>query len=113
MPLKLIVTDTYDFPTLIRRGYVYVDKTAFLRRMTSGVDASLFFISHLRRVVAIGVNYNSRVADVEVKSEVVSSSDEVVRSHSGLRKQELVQLVGKSRATRECVLASVISLGQV
>ena len=36
--LKPIVTDTYDFPTLIRRGYVYVDKVELLHWMISGVD---------------------------------------------------------------------------
>ena len=47
--LKPIVTDTYDFPTLIKRGYVYVDKTAFLHRMISGIDGTLFFMSRPRR----------------------------------------------------------------
>ena len=47
--LKPIVTDTYDFPTLIRRGYVYVDKTALLHRMISGVDGMCFFMSRPRR----------------------------------------------------------------
>jgi len=31
--MKLVVTDTYDFPTLIGEGYVYVDKTAFRRSL--------------------------------------------------------------------------------
>ena len=47
--LRPIVTDTYDFPTLIRRGYVYVDKTKFLHRMISGVDGTCFFMSRPRR----------------------------------------------------------------
>ena len=47
--LKPIVTDTYDFSTLIKRGYVYVDKTALLHRMISGIDGTLFFISRPRR----------------------------------------------------------------
>ena len=47
--LKPIVTDTYDFPTLIRRGYVYVDKTALLHRMISGIDGTCFFMSRPRR----------------------------------------------------------------
>ena len=46
---KPIVTDTYDFPTLIRRGYVYVDKTALLHRLISGVDGLMFFLSRPRR----------------------------------------------------------------
>lgn len=46
---KPIVTDTYDFPTLIKRGYVYVDKTALLHRMISGIDGTLFFMSRPRR----------------------------------------------------------------
>jgi len=47
--LKPIVTDTYDFPTLIEEGYVYVDKTALLRRMISGMDGRFFFMSRPRR----------------------------------------------------------------
>ena len=47
--MKPIVTDTYDFPTLVGKGYVYVDKTAFLRRMISGVDGRFFFMSRPRR----------------------------------------------------------------
>ena len=47
--MKPIVTDTYDFPTLIEYGYVYVDKTALLRRMVSGVDGRFFFMSRPRR----------------------------------------------------------------
>jgi len=47
--MKPIVTDTYDFPTLIEGGYVYVDKTALLRRMISGVDGRFFFMSRPRR----------------------------------------------------------------
>jgi len=47
--MKPIVTDTYDFPTLIEGGYVYVDKTALLRRMVSGVDGRFFFMSRPRR----------------------------------------------------------------
>ena len=49
MKMKPIVTDTYDFPTLIREGYVYVDKTAYLRRMVSGIDGRFFFMSRPRR----------------------------------------------------------------
>ena len=105
---KPIVTDTYDFPTLIKRGCVYVDKTAFLLRMISG----------------IGVNYDPRKTGVGVVSEVVNPSDEVVnsvdevvnevvKSHPGLRKPELVPLVGKSRATVERVLSSLISSGRI
>ena len=47
--MKPIVTDTYDFPTLIEKRYVYVDKTALLRRMISGVDGRFFFMSRPRR----------------------------------------------------------------
>ena len=49
MKIKPIVTDTYDFPTLIREGYVYVDKTAYFRRLISGVDGRFFFMSRPRR----------------------------------------------------------------
>ena len=47
--MKPIVTDTHDFPTLVGEGYVYVDKTALLRRMISGVDGRFFFMSRPRR----------------------------------------------------------------
>lgn len=47
--MKSIVTDTYDFPTLIRRGYVYVDKTKLLHRLVSGIDGLMFFIARPRR----------------------------------------------------------------
>ena len=73
---KPIVTDTYDFPTLIKRGYVYVDKTALLHWMISGIDGTLFFMSRPRRFgksLIIGVNYNPRKTGVEVVSEVVKS----------------------------------------
>ena len=77
-----------------------------------------------RRVIAIGVNYDPRKAGIGVVSEVVNPSDEVVnpvdevvnevvKSHPGLRKPELVPLVGKSRATVERALASLISSGRV
>ena len=49
MKLKPIVTDTYDFPTLIRNGNVYVDKTAYLHRLVSKVDGTMFFMSRPRR----------------------------------------------------------------
>ena len=77
-----------------------------------------------RRIMAIGVNYDPRKAGIEVVSEVVNPSDEVVnpvdevvnevvKSHPGLRKPELVPLVGKSRATVERALASLISSGRI
>ena len=47
--VKPIVTDIYDFPTLIRDGYVYVDKTALLARLISKVDGRCFFMSRPRR----------------------------------------------------------------
>lgn len=47
--MKPIVTDTYDFPTLIKRGYVYIDKTAYLHRLISGIDGMMFFMSRPRR----------------------------------------------------------------
>lgn len=47
--MKPIITDTYDFPTLVGEGYVYVDKTALLKRMVSGVDGRFFFMSRPRR----------------------------------------------------------------
>ena len=47
--LRTIVTDTYDFATLIRDRNVYVDKTALLHRLISRVDGSLFFMSRPRR----------------------------------------------------------------
>jgi len=181
--MKPIVTDTYDFPTLIGEGYVYVDKTALLRRMISGVDgwklrseakAKRYFLLFMRmagatvnadvesadgradavletemsvcvfefkygktakaalkqisekgyakpystddrKVVCVGVNYDPRRASVAC--EVVNFSDEVVnevvKSHPGLRKPALIPLIGRSRATVERALASLIAAKRV
>ena len=113
--LKPIVTDTYDFPTLIRRGYVYVDKTALKQIRTKGYGMP--YVAGTRRIVTIGVNYDPRKAIVETASEVVNPVDEVVnevvKSHPDLRKPEIVPLVGKSRATVERALASLISEGRI
>ena len=47
--MKYIATDTSEFKNLIGGGYVYVDKTALLHRLVSGVDGTQFFISRPRR----------------------------------------------------------------
>ena len=47
--MKPIATDTSEFRSLIEGGYVYVDKTALLHRLVSGVDGTQFFISRPRR----------------------------------------------------------------
>lgn len=69
--MKPIVTDTYDFPTLIRRGYVYVDKTALLHRLVSGVDGLLFFMSRPRRFG---------------KSLMISTLEQILKGEKGLFK---------------------------
>ena len=47
--MKPIATDTYTFSKFIEGGYVYVDKTAYLRRLVSGIDGSQFFMARPRR----------------------------------------------------------------
>ncbi|MBP5228511.1 MAG: AAA family ATPase [Kiritimatiellae bacterium] len=47
--MRPIATDTADFPKLRERGCIYVDKTMFIHRLISDVDARLFFISRPRR----------------------------------------------------------------
>ena len=49
MKITPIVTDTFDFPTLIKNGNVYVDKTSLLHRLVSCQDGYFFFISRPRR----------------------------------------------------------------
>lgn len=85
---KTIVTDAYDFPTLIRDGNVYVGKTAYLHRLVSKavcvfefkygktVKAALrqidengyalpYAADHLK-VICIGLNYNAKAASLDV-----------------------------------------------
>ena len=47
--MKPIATDTADFPSLRKRGCIYVDKTMYMHRLISSVNASLFFVSRPRR----------------------------------------------------------------
>ena len=47
--MKPIATDTSTLSTLIECGYAYVDKTAYLHRLISGVDGRHFFLSRPRR----------------------------------------------------------------
>ena len=47
--MKPIATDTADFPSLRRRGCIYVDKTMYMHRLISSPNASLFFVSRPRR----------------------------------------------------------------
>ena len=94
--IKPIVTDTYDFPTLVGEGYVYVDKTALLRRMISGVDGRFGFkygktakaairqidakdyakpyASDARATVVVGVDYSPRARAVEVECGTVNGT---------------------------------------
>ena len=47
--MKPIATDTADFPSLRNRKCIYVDKTMYMHRLISSVNASLFFVSRPRR----------------------------------------------------------------
>ena len=48
--LQPISTDTSDFPEMRRKGCVYVDKTAYLSNLLTGLDAR-FFLARPRRFV--------------------------------------------------------------
>ena len=67
--MKSIVTDTYDFPTLIEYGYVYVDKTALLRRMVSGVDGRFFFMKMAGADITPELESSEGRADAVVETE--------------------------------------------
>ena len=47
--LRPLATDTHDFPSMRRRGCIYVDKTAFIHRLVTDVNSRLFFVSRPRR----------------------------------------------------------------
>jgi len=47
--MKAITKDNCDFPTLVKSGCLYVDKTAWLRRLASDVQAHFFFLARPRR----------------------------------------------------------------
>ena len=47
--MRLLATDTHDFPSLRRDGKIYVDKTMFIHRLVAGNDTKLFFMSRPRR----------------------------------------------------------------
>ena len=98
--MKPIVTDTYDFPTLIGEGYVYVDKTALLRRMISGVDG--------RRIVCVGVNYDTLRRNVDTLNDTLSNTLNdtlrlrmlsLIRQRPGLRRPDLMAALNVSEST--------------
>ena len=47
--MKPIATDTADFPSLRKRGCIYVDKTMYMHRLIDNNEAKLFFVSRPRR----------------------------------------------------------------
>jgi hypothetical protein len=47
--MKPIATDTADFPSLRKRGCIYVDKTMYMHRLIDSNEAKLFFVSRPRR----------------------------------------------------------------
>ncbi len=47
--MKPIATDTADFPSLLKRGCIYVDKTMYMYRLIDNNEAKLFFVSRPRR----------------------------------------------------------------
>ena len=48
-PMKPIAKNTSDFPTLIRDGQIYVDKTRFFHRMVTDRQDKYFFLARPRR----------------------------------------------------------------
>ena len=40
--MRPIATDTADFPSLWKRGCIYVDKTMYMHRLVTGVGTKLF-----------------------------------------------------------------------
>ena len=47
--MRPIATDTADFPSLRKRGCIYVDKTMYMHRLIDNNEAKLFFVSRPRR----------------------------------------------------------------
>ena len=47
--MKPIATSTSDFATLIRKGGIYVDKTAYFHRLVSNEMNNLLFLARPRR----------------------------------------------------------------
>ena len=47
--MKPIATDTYDFPSLIERGYTYVDKTGVFYPLVDDRHGKQFFLARPRR----------------------------------------------------------------
>ena len=47
--MEKIATDTFSFERIRQNGFVYVDKTAILRRLADGSLGSQFFVARPRR----------------------------------------------------------------
>ena len=47
--MRLIATDTHDFPSLRMDGKIYVDKTEYIYRLIANNNSKLFFLSRPRR----------------------------------------------------------------
>ena len=47
--MRLIATDTHDFPSLRMDGKIYVDKTEYIYRLIANNNSKLFFMSRPRR----------------------------------------------------------------
>ena len=47
--MQTISKNNCDFPTLRQSGCLYVDKTAWLHRLATDVEAKLFFLARPRR----------------------------------------------------------------
>ena len=47
--MEKIATDTYSFERIRQGGFVYVDKTAFLKRLADGLLGTQFFVARPRR----------------------------------------------------------------
>lgn len=56
--MKTINTSIFDFPELIKGGFVYVDKTAQLYELAKSNADRIYYLPRPRRVVSVGVNYD-------------------------------------------------------
>ena len=66
--LQPISTDTSDFPEMRRKGCVYVDKTAYLSNLLTGLDARFFLARRGLDALQAGREGAKREAKKEITS---------------------------------------------
>lgn len=89
--MKPLVTDTYDFPTLIKRGYAKP------------------YATDVRKIVAVGANYNSRTGVIESECGTVNSDRvfDLTCTNPGIRRPRLRELTGRSDRTLARLILSL------